>query len=71
MKITANDLQDLHVIDDIIQEPMGGAHRAPSETIQSVGKAIDRALASLENRSADELREQRRERFLRIGRELS
>jgi len=70
MKITASDLKELRVIDEIVAEPAGGAHRARGETIEAVGKAIERALNGLENREPDTLRAQRRERFLRIGREL-
>jgi acetyl-CoA carboxylase carboxyl transferase subunit alpha len=46
MKVTAQDLKKLEVIDEVIPEPMGGAHRAPEETIDSVGKVISDALTS-------------------------
>jgi acetyl-CoA carboxylase carboxyl transferase subunit alpha len=70
MKITAKDLYELHVIDGIIPEPPGGAHRAPTETINAVGETIARALAELTQMSPDKLRDDRREKYLAIGREF-
>lgn len=70
MKITAQDLKSLAVVDDIVKEPVGGAHRDPAKAIASAGRAVDKALQSLEGLSALELKRQRRERFYRIGREL-
>ena len=67
MKITAQDLIDLKVIDGIIPEPVGGAHRAPEKAIDAAGDAIERGLRDLAPLSAAELRVQRREKFLRIG----
>jgi acetyl-CoA carboxylase carboxyl transferase subunit alpha len=67
MKITAQDLIDLNVIDAIIAEPVGGAHRAPERAIDSAGDAIERALRDLLPLSASEIRRLRREKFLRIG----
>jgi acetyl-CoA carboxylase carboxyl transferase subunit alpha len=55
------------VIDDVIPEPMGGAHRAPDETIDSVGKVISDALAQLGNLDPDTLRRQRQDKFLAMG----
>lgn len=68
MKITAQDLIELKVVDSIIQEPTGGAHREPAAAIASVGAAIAEALDELTPLSGDELRKQRRDRFLAIGR---
>jgi acetyl-CoA carboxylase carboxyl transferase subunit alpha len=68
MKITAQDLDALKVIDAIIPEPIGGAHREPSAAIARVGAAVAEALDALEKLSPAELRKQRRERFLAIGR---
>jgi len=68
MKITAQDLDELGVIDGIIQEPIGGAHREPAAAIASVGAAIAQALDDYATMSPSELRAQRRERFLAIGR---
>lgn len=70
LRITAQDLLDLKVIDGIVREPPGGAHRAPRETIEAVGDTIARALHDMENLSPDELRKQRREKYLAIGRNL-
>jgi acetyl-CoA carboxylase carboxyl transferase subunit alpha len=70
LRITAQDLLDLKVIDGIVREPAGGAHRAPQETIEAVGDTIARALHDMENLSPDELRKQRREKYLAIGRNL-
>jgi acetyl-CoA carboxylase carboxyl transferase subunit alpha len=71
MRITAQDVFDLRVIDGIIPEPVGGAHRAPEEAIQRVGEYIARALGELEKIPGEELRRQRREKFLAIGRSLA
>jgi acetyl-CoA carboxylase carboxyl transferase subunit alpha len=68
MKITAQDLMELKVIDQIIAEPTGGAHREPAAAIASVGAAVAAALDELLPLSASELKTQRRERFLAIGR---
>ena len=70
MKITAQDLKKLGVIDDIVPEPKGGAHRAASEAIASTGVAIANALQSYAGASSEELRKKRREKFLAIGRTL-
>jgi acetyl-CoA carboxylase carboxyl transferase subunit alpha len=68
MKITAQDLLELKVVDAIIQEPTGGAHREPATAIASVGAAVAEALDELGPLSPAEIREQRRNRFLAIGR---
>jgi acetyl-CoA carboxylase carboxyl transferase subunit alpha len=70
MRITAADLLDLKVIDGIVPEPLGGAHRAPEETIQAVGDTIARALGDMAGLSPQELRRQRREKYLAMGRNL-
>jgi acetyl-CoA carboxylase carboxyl transferase subunit alpha len=70
MRISAQDLLDLKVIDGIVPEPVGGAHRAPQEAIMNVGEQIAKALADLTQIPRDELRRQRREKFLAIGRNL-
>ncbi len=67
MRITPQDLIDLDIIDAIIPEPVGGAHRAPEKAIDATGDVIERALRELAGLSPDELRRQRREKFLRIG----
>lgn len=70
MKITAQDLKKLGVIDEIIPEPIGGAHRGPQQVMAAAGDAIARVLAAYAGVSADVLRTQRREKFLAIGRGL-
>ncbi len=71
MKITAQDLSGFRIIDEIIKEPIGGAHRAKEIVIDRAGNTIETALGKLSSHTADELKKQRREKFLRIGRELS
>ena len=70
MKISAQDLKKTGVIDAIVKEPVGGAHRDPKAAIQEAGLAIERQLAVLETMTSDELRAQRRDRFYEIGRNL-
>jgi acetyl-CoA carboxylase carboxyl transferase subunit alpha len=70
MKITAKDLMRLGVIDTIVTEPLGGAHREPVKTILETGNAIQSALQALEEIGPDDLVEARRKKFLDIGRQL-
>jgi acetyl-CoA carboxylase carboxyl transferase subunit alpha len=70
MKITAADLLRFGIIDGIIPEPLGGAHRDPPAAVESTGKAIADALESLGNMSREALREARAAKFLAIGRKL-
>ncbi|ASW07861.1 acetyl-CoA carboxylase carboxyltransferase subunit alpha [Rhizobium sp. 11515TR] len=70
MKITADDLKGLGVIDGIISEPVGGAHRDPNAVISAAGETIANALAELSSRSGEQLRSDRRQKFLNIGRNL-
>jgi acetyl-CoA carboxylase carboxyl transferase subunit alpha len=68
MKITAQDLLALKIVDRIIAEPPGGAHADPGLIISRVGDAVDAELKSLSGLGPDALREQRAERFYAIGR---
>ncbi|THD55088.1 acetyl-CoA carboxylase carboxyltransferase subunit alpha [Phenylobacterium sp.] len=68
MKITAQDLLGLKIVDRIIPEPPGGAHSDPEATLKAVGDAVEEELMALEHLSPDELRKQRAERFYAIGR---
>jgi acetyl-CoA carboxylase carboxyl transferase subunit alpha len=71
LKITAQDLKRLGVIDEIVPEPMGGAHRQPDQAISAAGEAIGRSLEAFAGASPDALRTQRREKFLAIGRSVT
>jgi len=68
MKISAQDLLELGVIDGIIPEPVGGAHRDIALTAERLGDMAEAAIQELAARSPEELRQQRREKFLMIGR---
>ncbi|MFZ4071592.1 MAG: acetyl-CoA carboxylase carboxyltransferase subunit alpha [Caulobacterales bacterium] len=68
MKITAKDLLGFGVIDGIVEEPLGGAHREPETAIAAVGKAVLEALDGLGNLDEAGLQSQRADRFLAIGR---
>ena len=70
LKITAQDLHKFGVIDEIIREPLGGAHRLPVDAIRATREVLSRVLASYQGLSAEVLRTQRREKFLGIGRSL-
>jgi acetyl-CoA carboxylase carboxyl transferase subunit alpha len=70
MRITAQHLLELGIIDEIIPEPVGGAHRDKQEAVTSTGEAISKALSEFDGMSPAEIRKQRHERFLEIGRSL-
>lgn len=70
MKITAADLDRFGIIDGIITEPIGGAHRDAAAAISATGEAIANALAELKGLDRETLRRQRRDKFLAIGRGL-
>ena len=70
MKITAQDLLRFGIIDTIIAEPIGGAHRLPEKAVDTVGDTVENVLAPLLALSPDELRNQRSEKFLAIGRKI-
>ena len=70
MKITAQDLQQLGIIDGIIPEPVGGAHRGHEAVISSTADTLDAALKEFDGKSGDDILKQRREKFLAIGRNL-
>ena len=69
MKITARDLLGMKIIDGVISEPLGGAHRDPEAVIGATGRRIEEAMAELAGSNQD-MREHRREKFLAIGRSL-
>jgi acetyl-CoA carboxylase carboxyl transferase subunit alpha len=70
MKITAQDLLKFGIIDRIIKEPVGGAHRDNPAAIASVGDEVEKSLQALANLPPSELRDKRAEKFLAIGRKL-
>jgi acetyl-CoA carboxylase carboxyl transferase subunit alpha len=70
MKITAQDLSRFGVIDRIVSEPVGGAHRDPPVAIAAAGEAIAGAFAELSEFDRDTVRRRRREKFLAIGRTI-
>jgi len=69
LRLTAQDLHKLGVIDAIIPEPLGGAHRDRTRTIQAVGEAIMRNLRDLIGQDGGVLRTRRRDKFLEMGRQ--
>jgi acetyl-CoA carboxylase carboxyl transferase subunit alpha len=71
MKITAQDMVRFGVIDTIIPEPTGGAHRDPTAAIATAGDAIANALAELKGLDAAAIRKQRRDKFLDMGRAMA
>ena len=70
MRITAQDLKKLGIIDDIIGEPLGGAHRGREQALAATEEAIARSLRAFSAMPSDALRMQRRDKFLAIGRDL-
>jgi acetyl-CoA carboxylase carboxyl transferase subunit alpha len=67
MRVTASDLQSLGVVDRVVPEPLGGAHRAPNEAIGSLTSAILEELDGLAKLDRAQLLDQRRAKFLAIG----
>ncbi|MFN4283237.1 MAG: acetyl-CoA carboxylase carboxyltransferase subunit alpha [Alphaproteobacteria bacterium] len=68
LKVTADDLKGLGLIDEIVPEPLGGAHREPAAAMAATGSAIERSLRKLLGHEGAALRERRREKFLEMGR---
>src|SRR6516162_39476 len=68
MKITAGNMTRLGVIDEIVREPKGGAHRDPKAAIRAVGDAVATALKSLIHMDRDTIQKHRQDKFLAIGR---
>lgn len=67
MKVTASDLHELGLIDGVIEEPAGGAHRYPEVAAENVRKALVDAFAELHQMSMDELTAKRHDRYLKMG----
>jgi acetyl-CoA carboxylase carboxyl transferase subunit alpha len=68
LRLTSSDLLKLGVIEEVVKEPLGGAHRGRSATIEAVGDMVEHALSDLRQESGARLREQRREKFVEMGR---
>ena len=68
MKLSARDLLELKIIDEIIIEPLGGAHRDKNKILENVRESIKNNLESFRNMSPDEILNQRKDKFLKIGR---
>jgi acetyl-CoA carboxylase carboxyl transferase subunit alpha len=71
LRMTSQDLLGFGIIDRIIQEPLGGAHRNPQGAIKATGETIARALDELRHKPPEVLRRERREKFLNMGRKLA
>lgn len=71
LRLTAQDLKALGIIDEIIKEPLGGAHRNTEQTLDAVKEAISRQLRELSGLSPDELKRQRTEKFLNMGKNIT
>ncbi|WP_027283508.1 acetyl-CoA carboxylase carboxyltransferase subunit alpha [Rubritepida flocculans] len=69
LRLTAEDLKRLALIDQVVAEPLGGAHRDPEATVQAVGEAVAAALEALTRLDGATLKAQRREKFLEMGRQ--
>jgi acetyl-CoA carboxylase carboxyl transferase subunit alpha len=67
MRVTAQQLLELKVIDRIVKEPVGGAHRDPAAMAAALGNAVSEELNALDKFTPAQLRSRREERFLRIG----
>jgi acetyl-CoA carboxylase carboxyl transferase subunit alpha len=67
MRITAQDLKKLGLIDEIVAEPLGGAHRSPDVALTALGDAVEKQLAPLKGLSPEALKAKRRDKFLAMG----
>lgn len=67
LKLTAADLMKLKVVDEVVREPVGGAHRDPKGAMAALGDALEQQLRGLVGQEPGNLREQRRRKFLEIG----
>jgi len=68
MKLSSRDLLELKIIDEIIEEPAGGAHRDKDEVLKNVKKSIEKSLVEFSNLNRDEILENRKNKFLSMGR---
>lgn len=70
LKLTAQDLKELDIIDDVIAEPVGGAHRNHAETMSNVRDAIEAGLKEMDGLDGSIIKARRRQKFLEIGNKL-
>ena len=66
LHLTAQDLLSFGIIDEIVAEPVGGAHRSPEEMVQRLGSALDKNLGEVKKYSGTRLKALRREKFLKL-----
>ena len=69
MKLTAKDLMKLGIVDEVIKEPLGGAHRDNDKTAIDIKESILKNLNSFQNFTRDEIYNHRKQKFLKIGRD--
>ncbi len=67
LRLISHDLKELGVIDRVVSEPIGGAHRDPAETVKALGDAIEESLGELDGLDGEAVRAQRRQKFLDMG----
>jgi acetyl-CoA carboxylase carboxyl transferase subunit alpha len=67
LKLTAQDMHRLGLIDDVIKEPVGGAHRDHTQTIQAVSQKIEQTLKKMDDMSAEDILKDRRTKYLKMG----
>ena len=69
MRLTSKDLLKLNIVDEVVSEPLGGAHRAKEEILEKVKKSIIRNLNFFQNMNGEQILNQRKNKFLSIGRD--
>ena len=67
MRLTAQDLKELGIIDEIVAEPLGGAHRNKEQAIDNLRQVLRKSLQELSGVNYDKLKKQRTEKFMKIG----
>ena len=68
LKITSRDLKEMDVVDEVIPEPLRGAHSDPMQVIHAVGSMLDKHLKDISQKDKDALLESRRQKFMKMGR---
>jgi acetyl-CoA carboxylase carboxyl transferase subunit alpha len=67
LKLTARDMKERGIVDEVLPEPLGGAHNEPEAAVETVGESLNRVLSGLADTDPEALREARYERYRRIG----